>query len=98
MQYFKDSYSCVKGWRKILKKGSRSIENASRGGGKNKEVRMKSEIREICISLAEFSAKGNYPPELERFEVRTFREIHFNTYRIIYQIIEKKVFIHCILD
>jgi toxin ParE1/3/4 len=27
-----------------------------------------------------------------------FREIHFKPYRIIYQIIDKRVFVHCVLD
>jgi len=27
-----------------------------------------------------------------------FKEIHFKPYRIIYEIINKKVFIHCVLD
>jgi toxin ParE1/3/4 len=30
--------------------------------------------------------------------VREYREIHFKPYRIIYQIVGRKVFIHCVLD
>ncbi len=41
---------------------------------------------------------GNVPPELERISVTGFLEIHFRPYRIIYQVIENDLFIHCILD
>ncbi len=51
-----------------------------------------------CLSLAEFAHRGHIPPELERISVSEYREIHFKPYRIIYQIIESEVFVHCILD
>lgn len=38
------------------------------------------------------------PPELERIGVTDYREVHFKPYRLIYQIIGKKVFVHCVLD
>ena len=41
---------------------------------------------------------GNYPPELERINLYNFREIHSNPYRIIYEVMDKIIYIHCILD
>ena len=50
------------------------------------------------MSLAELPNRGHIPPELDRIGVVEYREIHFKPYRIIYQVIESKVYIHCILD
>ncbi len=55
-------------------------------------------IEEACKSLSSLPDRGHISPELERIGVMNFKEIHFKPYRIIYEIINKKVFIHCILD
>lgn len=55
-------------------------------------------IEETCESLSSLPDRGHIPPELERIGVMSFKEIHFKPYRIIYEIINKNVFIHCILD
>lgn len=57
-----------------------------------------SEIETACQNLSSNPEKGHYPPELQRIDVYEYREIHVKVYRIIYQIIESDVFIHCILD
>jgi len=55
-------------------------------------------IENTCLSLEEYPKRGHVPPELERIGVYNYREVHFKPYRIIYEIIEKEVFIHCVLD
>lgn len=55
-------------------------------------------IEEKCSSLSEFPNRGHLPPELERIGIFEYREIHFKPYRIIYQVIDQKVYIHCVLD
>jgi len=55
-------------------------------------------IKDKCKSLSEFPTKGHYPPELERIGITEYREVHFKVYRIIYQVTDNKVFIHCVLD
>jgi len=55
-------------------------------------------IEDKCLSLAQFADRGHCPPELERIGIFEYREIHFKPYRIIYQIIDHKVYIHCVLD
>jgi len=55
-------------------------------------------LEETCHSLASFPNRGHLPPELERIGVLTYREIHYKPYRIIYQVVETQVYIHCILD
>ena len=57
-----------------------------------------SDIETACCNLSFHPEKGHYPPELQRIDVYEYREIIVKVYRIIYQIIETDVFIHCILD
>lgn len=42
--------------------------------------------------------RGHIPQELARVVVTHYREIHIKVYRIVYQVIESDVYIHCILD
>lgn len=55
-------------------------------------------LEETCHSLIEMPRRGHVPPELERIGMRGYLEVHFKPYRIIYQIVGRKVFIHCVLD
>jgi toxin ParE1/3/4 len=50
-----------------------------------------------CISLRDFPNRGHVPPELIGVN-ESYLEILYKPYRIIYQIINDNVFIHCILD
>ncbi len=56
------------------------------------------DLEEVCLSLENMPNRGHIPPELEWIGVREYREIHCKVYRIIYQVIESDVFIHCVLD
>jgi toxin ParE1/3/4 len=55
-------------------------------------------LEEKCASLFTAPERGNTVTELERVHVQGIREIHFKPYRIIYQVIDRKVFVHAILD
>ncbi|MBU0710438.1 type II toxin-antitoxin system RelE/ParE family toxin [bacterium] len=55
-------------------------------------------IEEKIYGLSELANRGHTPPELERIGIYEYREIHFKPYRIIYQIIEPNVYVHCVLD
>jgi len=55
-------------------------------------------IEETCKSLCSLPDRGHIPPELKRIGVMNFKEIHYKSYRIVYEIINKKVFVHCVLD
>jgi toxin ParE1/3/4 len=57
-----------------------------------------NEIEQACQGLKEQSNRGHYPPELERIGIKEYREIHFKSYRIIYNIKDNDFYIHCILD
>lgn len=55
-------------------------------------------INEKCLSLCKFPLRGHIPPELKMLNIDDFLEITLGPYRIIYQVINKNVFIYCILD
>ncbi len=55
-------------------------------------------LEDTCLSLSELPNRGHVPPELERVAVYDYLEIHYKPYRIIYQVISRRVFIHCVLD
>ncbi len=38
------------------------------------------------------------PPELERVGVSRYREVHYKRYRIIYEVLGKTVYVHCVFD
>ena len=50
------------------------------------------------MSLQDYPDRGHVPPELSLLGIDDFLELSYKPYRIIYQIIEKVVFFHCILD
>ena len=66
-----------------------SVENAEN---------LLNKLEETCNSLSTFPNRGHILPELERIGVLYYREIHYKPYRIVYQIINTDVYIHCILD
>lgn len=61
------------------------------------EILLKN-IEERISNLSELAKRGHIPPELERVGVYEYRENHFKPYRIIYQIIDSNIYVHCVLD
>ena len=57
-----------------------------------------NKIEETCLSLNNMPSRGHIPPELERLGIYHYKEIHFKPYRLIYEISNSKIFIHCVLD
>ncbi|MBL7127692.1 MAG: type II toxin-antitoxin system RelE/ParE family toxin [Ignavibacteria bacterium] len=55
-------------------------------------------MHEKCLSLQDYPHRGHTPSELSLLGIDDFLEINFKPYLIIYQIIKKVVFVHCILD
>ena len=64
----------------------------------NKVIRLLDKIEDACEQLSLFPERGRCPPELRRVMVAIYREVFYKPYRIIYQILNQKVYIHCILD
>lgn len=57
-----------------------------------------NKIEETCLSLKKYPDRGHVPPELERVGIFNYKEIHYKPYRIIYEVAESIVYIHCVLD
>lgn len=69
-----------------------------RADGRERADYVLRKLQEACGSFAEMPRRGHNPPELEHVGLQGFREVHFKPYRVIYQIVERKVFVHCVLD
>jgi toxin ParE1/3/4 len=52
----------------------------------------------VISTLAEFPERGSYPPELSALGIQDYREIFFKPYRVIYRVLEKKVYIYLVVD
>lgn len=63
-----------------------------------KAEKLFANLKETIESLDHQPNRGHVPPELERINVDDFLEIHFKPYRIIYQVEDDNVFVHCVLD
>ena len=56
------------------------------------------QIKTTCQNLSNIPNRGHLPPELEQVGVFDYRETNIKVYRIIYQVINENIYIHCILD
>jgi toxin ParE1/3/4 len=63
-----------------------------------KAEQLYSKLYKKCQSLQSYPQRGHVPTELSLIGIDDFLEITCNPYRIIYQVIDKAVFIHCMLD
>ena len=74
------------------------VENVEKYDSPEKAAKLLDKIESTCKSLSELAHRGHIPPELERIGIFEFKEIHYKPYRIIYRIIDKNRYIHCIID
>ena len=56
------------------------------------------QIEGALSKLNEHPERGSYPKELAAIGIRDYRELHFKPYRIIYRIIDTKVYVYLIVD
>lgn len=56
------------------------------------------QIEKAFSKLSEFPERGAYPKEMLALGIREYREIFFKPYRIIYRVLEKKVYVLLIVD
>jgi toxin ParE1/3/4 len=66
--------------------------------GRGKADHVLDRIEKAFNSLTENPERGAYPKELLAIGLRDFREIFFKPYRIIYRIIEDKIYVLLIAD
>jgi toxin ParE1/3/4 len=56
------------------------------------------QIEKTFATLSEFPQRGVYPKELQNLGIQEYREIFFKPYRIIYRILNNKVYVLLIVD
>lgn len=56
------------------------------------------QIEKAYSSLSTLPNRGNYPRELLELGNRTFREVHFKPYRIVYRVLEREVLVLIVAD
>lgn len=52
----------------------------------------------VCERLEQHPMRGHFLPELRSLGIKSYREVHFKPYRIIYEVIGRDVFIQLIVD
>ena len=57
-----------------------------------------SMIEEVMANLAELPDRGTYPKELSLLGIKEYRELFFKPYRVIYRVVEDKVYVYVITD
>jgi toxin ParE1/3/4 len=66
--------------------------------GISKADKLFSELKMKCLSLNLLPNRGHKLPELKKINIKSFLEKHYKSYRIIYKIVERTVFINSVLD
>lgn len=57
-----------------------------------------TDLSKACMSLAQHPNRGHIPSELEGLSDLSCRQIVIRNHRIIYEVMDKKVIIHGIID
>lgn len=55
-------------------------------------------IEKTLQSLSTFPERGSYPKELLALGIREYRQTFFKPYRLIYRIVEQRVYVYLIVD
>ena len=55
-------------------------------------------IADVVENLGNYPHRGSYPKELSALGIREYRQLFFKPYRIIYRVIEKRVYVYLIAD
>jgi len=52
----------------------------------------------VCERLEQHPQRGHFLPELKSLGIKSYREVHFKPYRVIYELVGRDVFVHLIID
>jgi toxin ParE1/3/4 len=55
-------------------------------------------IQKVIDTLATFPERGSYPKELVALGIRDYRQTFFKPYRVIYRIIDRRVYVYLVAD
>lgn len=56
------------------------------------------QLLKLADSLVHFPERGSYPKELIQLGIKTYREVFFKSYSLIYRVIKNKVHIYIVVD
>lgn len=56
------------------------------------------QIQNVIESLKTFPERGAYPRELVALGIREYRQTYFKPYRVIYRVIDRRVYVYLIAD
>jgi len=65
---------------------------------KERALTLLENLQESCAKLEEFPNRGHIPNELKRFSINEYLEIFYKPYRIIYEINNHTIYVHCIIN
>jgi toxin ParE1/3/4 len=55
-------------------------------------------LEETCYKLEKYPERGHIPPELRTTGIKSYLEIHYKPYRIVYEIEHNIVYVHSVID
>lgn len=61
-------------------------------------ARVLDRIEKTLQSLSSFPERGSHPKELLALGIREYRQTFFKPYRLIYRIVEQRVYVYLIVD
>ena len=61
-------------------------------------VRVLDRIEKALQSLSTFPERGSHPKELLVLGIREYRQIFFKPYRMIYRVMQQRVYVYLIVD
>ena len=56
------------------------------------------QLLEATKTLVNFPERGSHPRELQGLGIREYRQIFFKPYRVIYRVVEKRVYVYVVAD
>ena len=73
-------------------------EDVARRASEFTTERLLNELLDCASTLEHFPERGSIPGELAQLGIREFRQLIFQTYRLIYRVHGGSVFVHVIAD
>jgi len=63
-----------------------------------KAVQLLGRLEETLEDLANFPERGSHPKEVLELGIREYRQVFFKPYRLIYRVIDKRVYVYLVAD
>jgi len=87
---------------KIVREAEEDLAELVKYVAKNESVDRADYVLEklldVCERLEQHAARGHFLPELLALGIKSYREVHFKPYRIIYELVGREVSILLIVD